>query len=146
MRSGATMTRDVVVARPEFDVRAAVQIMERWKIRHLPVVKVGRLVGIISDRDLLPFQGTEAGLTTPIGQAMTPSPITCSISTTVSRVAQIMLDHKIDCVPVVDASETLVGLVTSSDLLRLLVDSAELEALPFHYRLRMTEEPEAEVA
>jgi CBS-domain-containing membrane protein len=55
-------------------------------------------------------------------------------------VAQIMLEHKIDSLPVVDPSGTLVGLVTSSDLLQLLVESADVQALPFHYRLHLREE------
>jgi IMP dehydrogenase len=104
------------------------------------VVKDGRLVGILSDRDLLQYGGFGEDLETPVGAAMTPAPLTCLITTTVSRVAQMMLDHKIDSVPVVDPSGLLVGLVTSSDLLQLLVESAEVQALPFHFHLSLREE------
>jgi CBS domain-containing protein len=135
------MTRDVVVVPPEIELAAARRIMERRHIRHLPVVKHGRLVGILSDRDLIRYEGPLMDdLETPVSAAMTPAPITCLITTTVSRVAQMMLDHKIDSVPVVDPSGQLVGLVTSSDLLHLLVESAEVQALPFHYRLSLREE------
>jgi CBS domain-containing protein len=145
------MTRDVVVVPPELLVSAARKMMEHSRIRHLPVVKRGRLVGIVSDRDLLPCEGGDLeGARTLVAEVMTPAPITCSISTTISRVAQIMLEHKIDCLPVVDPSGILVGLVTSSDLLQLLVESAEVQALPFHYRLHLREEDgmaaDAEVA
>jgi CBS domain-containing protein len=145
------MTRDVVVVTPELNLAAAEAMMERWRIRHLPVVKNGRLVGILSDRDLLRYEGALAeGLDTPVGAAMTPAPITCLPSSTVSRVAQIMIEHKIDSIPVVDAAGHLLGLVTSSDLLQLLVDAAEVQTLPFHYRLRLREEDgmaaDAEVA
>jgi CBS domain-containing protein len=135
------MTRDVVVVPPEIDLSGARRIMERRHIRHLPVVKDGRLVGILSDRDLLRYDGLLMDeVETPVGAAMTHAPITCLITTTVSRVAQLMLDHKIDSVPVVDPSGLLVGLVTSSDLLQLLVESADVQALPFHYRLSLREE------
>jgi CBS domain-containing protein len=141
MMTAAAMTRDVVVVPPEINLAAARRIMQRRHIRHLPVVKQGKLVGILSDRDLLQYEGAVMdGSTTPVGAAMTPSPMTCPISTTVSRVAQMMLEHKIDSVPVVDTAGLLVGLVTSSDLLQLLVESADVQALPFHYRLRLHEE------
>jgi CBS domain-containing protein len=141
MRTAAAMTRDVVVVPPELDLGAARKIMQRRHIRHLPVVKDGRLVGILSDRDLLQYSSVLLDdPETPVRAAMTPAPITCLITTTVSRVAQLMLDHKIDSVPVVDPSGLLVGLVTSSDLLHLLVESAEVQALPFHFRLTLREE------
>jgi CBS domain-containing protein len=141
MLTTAVMTRDVTVVRPATSLAVAQRIMERKHIRHLPVVDEGRLVGILSDRDLLRYEGSLMdGLDTPAGTAMTPAPITCLITTTVSRVAQLMLDHKIDAVPVVDTAGLLVGLVTSSDLLQLLIESAPIQALPFHYRLLMREE------
>jgi acetoin utilization protein AcuB len=141
MYTQAAMTRDVVVIPPELELQAARAIMDRKHIRHLPVVKAGKLVGILSDRDLLRYEGSlVADLNIPVAAVMTPAPITCLITTTVSRVAQMMLAHKIDSVPVVDPAGTLVGLVTSSDLLQLLVESAEIQALPFHYRLSMREE------
>jgi CBS domain-containing protein len=141
MRTAAAMTRDVMVVPPELLVGAARKIMEHARIRHLPAVKEGRLVGILSDRDLLRLEaGDLEGEAIPVSEAMTPAPITCSITTTISRVAQIMLEHKIDSIPVVDPSGHLVGLVTSSDLLQLLVESAQVQALPFHYRLHLREE------
>jgi acetoin utilization protein AcuB len=141
MNTAAAMTRDVVVVTRETNLAVARRIMERRHIRHLPVVEQGRLVGILSDRDLLQYEGsTLEGSTVPVGTAMTPAPMTCFITTSVSRVAQMMLEHKIDSVPVIDPSGALVGLVTSSDLLHLLVESADVQALPFHYRLRMHEE------
>jgi acetoin utilization protein AcuB len=141
MRTAVAMTRDVVVVPPELLVGAAREIMERSRIRHLPVVKQGRLVGILSDRDLLRYEGMDLdGVETPVREAMTPAPITCSLNTPVSRVAQIMLEHKIDSLPVVDQVGSLLGLVTSSDLLHILVDSAEVQSLPFQYRLHLRDE------
>jgi len=141
MRTGAAMTRDVVVVPPWLHLAAARKLMQRRHIRHLPVLEEGRLVGILSDRDLLQYESVLMDdPETPVRAAMTPAPITCHITTTVSRVAQMMLEHKIDSVPVVDPSGLLVGLVTSSDLLHLLVESADLQALPFHYRLSLREE------
>jgi acetoin utilization protein AcuB len=137
MRAYSAMTRDVDVVSPAVSVRGAEKIMERRHVRHLPVVSGGRLVGILSDRDVLRSMSKEPDRT--CGEAMTPAPITCSPSAQVARVAELMLTYKIDSVPVVDDTGALVGLVTSTDLLSLLVERDQAQVLPFDYRLRLLE-------
>jgi CBS domain-containing protein len=136
MKTAAVMTRDVVVVSPTVSVGSAARMMERLSVRHLPVVEAGRLVGILSDRDLLEHRSAGRADTT-CGEAMTPAPVTCSSDTSIGRVAELMLEHKIDSVPVVGPSGTLTGLVTSTDLLSLLVERDEVQALPFDFRLRI---------
>jgi CBS domain-containing protein len=132
------MTREVVVVSPSVTVAAASRMMERRHIRHLPVVTDGRVIGILSDRDILrSAAGGEPDTT--CGVAMTPAPITCRTNTPVGRVAELMLTHKIDSIPVVDDVGALVGLVTSSDLLSLLVDRDQAQMLPFDFRLRLSD-------
>ncbi len=141
MKVAAAMTRDVIVISPEVTVGVAKRLMERWKIRHLPVVKAGRLVGILSDRDVLKYEAVvDFGRGVRAGEAMTVAPVTCEASSSVGFVARMMLDHKIDSVPVIDSKGGVAGLVTSSDLLMLLVDRTGAELLPFDYRLRFGEE------
>jgi CBS domain-containing protein len=131
MNSSAVMTREVVVVAPTVTVSSAATMMKRRHIRHLPVVDGRRLVGILSDRDLLTHARDAA-----CREAMTPAPVTCSPGASVSRVAGLMLEHRIDSIPVVDESGQLVGLVTSSDLLGLLIDRAEGQMLPFDFTIR----------
>jgi acetoin utilization protein AcuB len=135
MRAHTAMTRDVLVVSPAVTAGAARRMMERKNVRHLPVVTGGRLVGILSDRDLLP----QAAASLTCGEAMTSSLVTCRPDTSVSRIAELMLAHKIDSVPVVDEEQQLVGLVTSSDLLSLLVERHQAQILPFSYNLRLTD-------
>jgi CBS domain-containing protein len=135
MKVFAAMTRDVDVVSPGVSVRAAERMMTRAHIRHLPVVAGGRLVGILSDRDVLRWIREAEDRT--CGEVMTAAPITCSGSTPVGRVAEMMLTHKIDSIPILDDDGALIGLVTSSDLLSLLVDRDQTQSLPFDYRLRM---------
>jgi CBS domain-containing protein len=110
-------------------------MMQRLGVRHLPVVEARRLVGILSDRDL---SGAAASNLT-CGEAMTPAPVTAAPDAPVGQIAALMLKHKIDSVPIVGSSGVLVGLVTSTDLLALLVERAEAVVLPlpFDYRLRI---------
>jgi CBS domain-containing protein len=132
MNTSAVMTRDVVVVSPTVSVAVAARLMQRVHVRHLPVVEARKLVGILSDRDLVK-QAADA----TCGQAMTPAPVTCSQDASVGRVASLMLEYKIDSIPIVSVSGTLIGLVTSTDLLGLLVDRAQAQVLPFEFKLRV---------
>lgn len=134
MNTSAVMTRNVLVVSPTVSVGVAARLMQRAHVRHLPVVEARKLVGILSDRDLVKHA---AGVT--CGEAMTPAPVTCSQDASVGRVASLMLEHKIDSIPIVSVSGTLVGLVTSTDLLGLLVDRAQAQVLPFDFTLRIAD-------
>ena len=87
MRASTTMTREVVVVPPELRLSDAWEIMKRRKIHHLPVVRSGRLLGMLSDRDVLlrarPGPQDEPVVTTKdlVAAAMTPAPTTNAPST-----------------------------------------------------------------
>ena len=134
-----SMTRDVVVISGGHTVERAWAIMRGHAIRHLPIVDDGELVGIVSDRDLLRTgerlpSGEMMFWDRPVSDVMSRNLVTCSPKTTVAEVARIMTDRKIDALPVV-AGGRLVGLVTSTDLLLLLMDQAPEISLPFEWQL-----------
>lgn len=141
------MTRDVIVSPPELTLANAWRVMTREHIRHLPVVRAGALVGMLSDRDVLARGTTSADGTfhvpahVVVGAVMTPTPLeTCEASADVETLVRTMAAKKIDAIPVVQGLR-LVGLVTSSDLLSLLIDRGEPEPLPFEFRI--IEDPRA---
>ena len=151
MKAAFAMTCDVVCIRPDDTLEDAHRIMTEWHIRHLPVIEGKRLLGILSDRDVLIHASKRDGsIHVPamaVVAAMTPWPMTCSPNSTVSRVAGLMLEHKIDCIPITDDGGHLVGLVTSADLIRLLKDrddGDQHKVLPFKYRLRTESELRAQ--
>lgn len=140
MQASSTMTREVIVVPPELTLDAAYRIMQRRRIRHLPVVHGGKLLGILSDRDVLlasslDDQSTVVVPRTAVGASMTPAPLTCDPDTSVADLARVMTERKIDAVPVVSASDRLVGLVTSTDLLLLLITREGARPLPFRFEL-----------
>ncbi|MEW5852738.1 MAG: CBS domain-containing protein [Myxococcota bacterium] len=141
MKARSAMTRDVVCIAPANDLDAAWELMTRLRMRHLVVLDGNRLVGVLSDRDVLIRARQEEGTimvpSIPVAHAMTPRPITCLPSASISHVAGLMLDNRIDCVPVVDSLGALVGLITSTDLLELLRDRDDVERknVPFDFRL-----------
>ena len=141
MKTQRIMSMNVKCITPEEPLEKAWAIMQSAGIRHLPVRARGELYGILSDRDLLvhatrDIDGTMKFPRLTAGDATTFHPITCLPTASVGRVARMMLEHKIDSVPVVDAHGKLQGLVTSSDLLKLVSDNEEDEgSLPFTFDL-----------
>jgi acetoin utilization protein AcuB len=139
MDARVTMTREVIAVIPELPLSAAWRLMERKRIRHLVVVRAGELVGILSDRDVLlharPGKGGDLDVPNePVGAVMSPAPVTCEPSTSVAELARVMTERKIDAVPVLSGTR-LVGLVTSTDLLLLLIDFERARPLPFEFEI-----------
>lgn len=125
MQAGAVMTQDVSWVSSEMSLQTAHTLMQKLNVRHLPVVEQGRLRGILSDRDVLVrsqlrSDGTLQVPDVPIGEVMTPNPVTCRAEDSVATVAGLMLEHGIDSIPVTGLGEELKGLITTSDMVALL--------------------------
>lgn len=109
------MTTAVVTMRAHESVTSASAEMQVGVIRHLPVVDDrGRLVGVLSDRDVLHERGAKR-----IGDVMTRSVVSVRPEAPAAEAATLMLDHKISSVLVVDEAGALVGMVTQTDYLDL---------------------------
>lgn len=115
------MTRPVVTVEPSTTIRAASALLVDHGFSALPVVeRGGRLVGIVSGIDLLVQSiGQGAGATT-VGQVMNKAVISAPLTATPTELASAMLGQRLRCLPVVDARGCVVGVVSRSDLLRVL--------------------------
>lgn len=134
------MTANPVTVTPRNAIRTAVNRMREGGFRRLPVVERGRLVGIITDRDLRraansPFVVREQWYDNfildhiEVGSCMTPNPLTIGPGDSIAEAARVMRNHKIGGLPVI-ADNQLVGIVTDTDLLDFLIELLELEAVP----------------
>ncbi len=131
------MTRELLTLADDDTLADARRLMVRGRLRHLPVLRDGRLVGILTHRDLLSasfsvFADVSAReerrvfATIPVRELMHDA-VTAPPSLPVRDAAKIMLDNKFGCLPVVAPDGTLVGMVTDSDFVALTV--RVLEAL-----------------
>jgi acetoin utilization protein AcuB len=134
------MTRNPVTVTPRNAIRTAINLMREGGYRRLPVVDRGRLVGIITDRDLRraansPFVVREQWYDNfildhiEVGSCMTPNPMTIEPNASIAEAARLMRNHKIGGLPVV-AEGQLVGIVTETDLLDFLIETLAAEAAP----------------
>lgn len=143
MKARRLMTRDVLCILPETPLWRAWSMMREQSVRHLLVTRDGRLIGMLSDRDVLARSPADREPASPenrvsltVGEVMTLNPIACPAGTRVSRVAQLMLEHRIDAVPIVSVDNQVVGLLTSTDLMSLLLEAkATTSEVPVTFRV-----------
>lgn len=126
------MVPDPIVIGPETTLPEAHRFMLEHSIRRLPVVKDGHLVGIVTLGDLRGAEPSDATSLSiwevnhllcqiEVEEIMTPRPYTISEDATVGEAAQMMLTHKISALPVVREDGTLIGIITESDIFRMVV-------------------------
>lgn len=127
------MTRDVITVMPAVALPDAYELMTKNKIRRLPVVdENGRLLGIVTYGDIRsarPSPATSLNIwelnfmlaRLSVGEIMSPDPLTISENATIGEAAQHLLDQAIGSLPVVDNQGNLVGIITESDIFRLVV-------------------------
>ena len=146
------MKRKVVSISADDTLRIVHEIMELGRVRHLPVVRGGTLVGVVSQRDLfhaslsnvigIPKDEQELFLEgVKIAEVMSSPAISISPDMSVQEAAALMADRKIGCLPVANG-DSLVGIVTETDLLRHF---ASLPARP-RKAARRAGEPQASQA
>jgi acetoin utilization protein AcuB len=128
LRVGDIMSVSPVTITPSTSVHAAQALMQQRKIRHLPVLKEGCLVGMISDRDIrlvLPSPATSLSVweirhlldKLTVGEVMTYFVMTTTPDCPVTEAVGRMLGHKVGALPVVEDGQ-VVGILTRTDVLR----------------------------
>ncbi|TDJ14619.1 MAG: CBS domain-containing protein [Deltaproteobacteria bacterium] len=137
-----TRVRDIMprkmVTISESDRLSTVEdIMTLGHVRHMPVVHAGKLVGVVSERDLLraslsnlnEFGNEERRAflqVVEIGRVMSTPPVVTALETSVEDAARVMAERKIGCLPVVDG-DRLLGLITETDILRYFAGMVSAE-------------------
>ncbi|MDK2821597.1 MAG: acetoin utilization protein AcuB [Clostridia bacterium] len=126
-----SMTPNPITVSRETSILEALEIMKKEKIRRLPVVKDGNLIGLITERDILRVSPSPASTLSvfevnylvskmTVKDAMVKRPITVPMDTTIEEAALLMREHKIDCLLVMD-NDKLVGIITQTDLFEAMI-------------------------
>lgn len=133
MRVSDWMKRDLVHVSPSESVRKAWALLREHRIRHLPVMDQGTLVGIVTDRDVrLVFPSAltsgakeqdpaDALEKVKVQEIMTKQVTTVTPDTSIADVARILLERRIGGLPVVQQGR-LVGIITKTDILAAFVE------------------------
>jgi CBS domain-containing protein len=143
MQVSDVMTRDVWTVSPDSTLKEVAQMLARLGVSGLPVVDGGRVVGVVSEADVLAKErgssprrsglfglllDEDSDVTAKLeartaGEAMTSPAVTIAPDRLLAEAAARMLDEEVNRLPVVDEEGTLVGIVTRADLVRAFVRS-----------------------
>ena len=119
------MTVDPQTISPDVSLAVVSDLLQVESIRQLPVMDNGRLVGIISERDVCLVRNSPLFETISAESIMTANPITVTPETPAFRAAEMLRSYKFGALPVLDGDQ-LVGIITVSDFLRRM----EIETTP----------------
>ncbi len=119
VRIANCMTRNPVTVTPHDLLARAKALMDSGHFRRLPVMEQGKLVGMLTERDIRNHWGYLER--TRVDAAMTPDPVTITPRISAEDAARLMLQHKIGGLPVVEEGE-LVGIVSTSDILKAFLN------------------------
>ncbi len=150
-RVSLIMTDDVISVGPDTEVTEAARLMWENDLSSLPVVEGGRVVGMLTDYDMIareseydapmyvPFldayfkipgsgdsEQLRRILATSVKDLMTSPALTIDPDTTVQQAATLMYDKRLNALPVVDADRRLIGIVSRADIVRLMVADEDM--------------------
>ena len=146
------MTGEVITVNEDVSIMKASKIMKEKGFQHLPVMKRGRLVGIVSDRDLKeahPSKATTLDIhelyylldKLKVEKVMSKNPHTVGTDETTEKAAALMLKHDISALPVVDQKGDLQGIITKGDVFRAMVSVSGIYQAPLQLCVEIEDRP-----
>lgn len=126
------MTRKVFTVAPDSSVSEAMNLIRAKKIKHIPVVRDGKLKGIVSDRDIRDYSPSRATTldvyelhyllaTAKVKEIMKSGVVTVASDTPIEEAAMLLCDRNIGCLPVIEEGR-LIGIISDRDIFRALID------------------------
>ncbi len=129
------MVKEVITVSPEDKIEDAFSLMKIYKIRHLPVIEKGKLVGFLTETEIRPYLYPDK-LKLPVKEVMIKNPVVIHPEAFIDEAARIIYKHKIGGMPVVE-NDKLVGIITITDILEAFIElmgilrsSARIDIIP----------------
>ncbi|MGD9302472.1 MAG: CBS and ACT domain-containing protein [Desulfobacterales bacterium] len=129
------MSKNLITVKPTDSVIKAKVTLKEHNISHLPVMEKGKLTGIVTGWDIR--QVLIPSDTLKVQNIMCRTPITVSQDFTVGEAAEILLNHNISGLPVVDSDGSVVGIITKGDLLKVLIPLTGVGQKGIQFALRL---------
>jgi acetoin utilization protein AcuB len=145
------MTKRVITIKPDDSLKKARELLAKKKIRQLPVVLQGRLIGIVTDRDIRHAYPSSIAGHNPqdidrfaekmeVASAMSVDVVTVAPHNTVDEAAKILRDRRIGSVPVVQGNK-LVGIITKTDILNAFLELTGVDTPSYRIDLVCEDKP-----
>ncbi|MBR9980001.1 MAG: CBS domain-containing protein [Desulfatitalea sp.] len=146
------MSAHVITVSPDDSMKDAMDRIKENAIHQMPVLKAGKLVGMLSDGDLKRASASDATSLDvhellylldkiKVAGLMSKPAITVPVDFTLEETAEMLLKHKISSLPVTNTDGTMAGIITQSDLFRALVSLTGLQDRGLHVALLMADRP-----
>lgn len=146
------MRKAVITVNVNDSMQEAISRMREYFVPLLPVIKDGKLVGVVTDRDLKRASASDATTldihelvylisNIKVGDIMTKNPITVRRDATLEETAYLLLKHKISGAPVVDEDGRLVGTIGQRDLFRALIALTGFEKRGLQFAFKVEDRP-----
>jgi acetoin utilization protein AcuB len=146
------MSKPVITIDINNSMNDAINLLKKHNIRTLPVMKNDKLVGIVTDRDLKKASASDATSleihellylisSIKIKDIMTKNPITVPLDYTIEETAEILLKHKISGVPVIDPENDITGIITKSDIFKIIISLTGAERKGIQFGMEVTDRP-----
>ena len=146
------MSKPVITIDINNSMNDAINLLKEHNIRTLPVMKNDKLVGIVTDRDLKRASASDATSleihellylisSIKIKDIMTKDPITVPLDYTIEETAETLLKHKISGAPIIDHENDLIGIITKSDIFRIIISLTGAERKGIQFGMEVTDRP-----
>ena len=142
------MSKPVITVNADDSMQKATELLKEHNIRILPVMEIGKVVGIITDRDLKRASASDATTLEihelvyllskiKVKEIMTKDPITIAPYYTLEETARVLLENKISGAPVVNDQEKVMGIITRDDMLKVLVNMTGVDKRGIQFALQV---------
>ena len=113
------MTKDPITVGPDDTLERAETLMRNGPLRHLPVVHHGKLVGLLTQRDIL---SARARTPAAVREVMVTDVVTGTERMPLRRAARTLYEHRFGCLPILDEKRAVAGILTETDFIRFAAE------------------------
>ena len=146
------MSKQVITVDANDSMNKAIHLLKEHNIKMLPVMEKGKLVGVVTDRDLKRSSASDATSLEihellyliskiKVKDIMTKNPVTIPLDYTIEEAAEVLLKHNISGVPVIDHHGNIVGIITQNDIFRTLISLTGVEKKGIQFGLEVEDRP-----